>query len=154
MATQQQPVLDANQATLTSPAVRDAWRRKDDANTPASHDVGLLISQLRSYAHLEARTWIVRSKAPKTNILENKLKDAKDAVESRCQMLRNMATAGHTLRGDAALLVEQSPFLRITFQKTQAGLDGSGRLPIIHDMNSCDVPRAYAAATRTPAGRS
>lgn len=145
MATQHHPAFDPNQRLLLGSLLRDAWRQKDKIASTPSPIPGMQITELRSYAHLAARSWIVGNK--KSTAVLDRLEEARNSIESRCQVLRNMIAAGHTLRGDAATLVEHSVFLRETFQKVQAGLGGGAQLPQVEDVNSSTVPRVYAAAT-------
>jgi hypothetical protein len=145
MATQHHPVFDPNQRLVLPSLLRDAWRQKGKLVSTPSHTPGMQIAELRSHAHLEARSWIVGNKRTAA-VLESMLEEARNSVESRCQVLRNMIAAGHTLRGDAATLVEHSVFLRETFQKVQAGLGCGARLPQIEDVHSSTVPRVCAAA--------
>ena len=145
MATQQHPAFDPKQ--LLPSMLRDAARRKEQNLSTPSRGWNGQIGQLCSYAHLEARAWVLRNAGKNKAALAAKLEEAQSSVEARCQILRNMATAGHTLRGDAAVLMQNAPFLETAFQKLQAALSGGDPLPVIEDGASSTVARAYAAAS-------
>jgi cyclic beta-1,2-glucan synthetase len=145
MATQHHPAFDANQLPLT--LLRDTARREAKNVPTSSRGWNGEIGQLCSFAQLEARTWVLRNQGKSKSAVLNKLKEANSIIESRWQILRNMASAGHTLRGDAAVLVENAAFLQMALQKLQAGLTGGEPLPEIEEVSSGTVARAYAAAT-------
>src|ERR1700739_3673317 len=115
MATQQHPAFDPTQ--LPPDLLRETVRQRDKSVPAPARGWKGEIGQLCSNAQLEARTWVLRGSSKGKTVLVSKLEEAKNGVESRCQILRNMSTAGHTLRGDAAVLMQNAAFLQTAFQK-------------------------------------
>jgi cyclic beta-1,2-glucan synthetase len=145
MATQQHPAFDPN-SLLSASLPRDA-RRNEKTAPAASRGSNGEIGQLCFYAQIEARTWVLQNGGKSKIDLQNKLEEARKSVESRCQILRNMATAGHALRGDAELLTQNAALLQTTFQKLRAAMSGGQPLPQVVDGSASTIARVYAVAT-------
>jgi cyclic beta-1,2-glucan synthetase len=144
MATQQHPAFDRN--LLLPSLLRDTVGQREKNAAARSHGWNGEIGQLCSYAQLEAHAWVPRNRRQGKSALVRKLQEARSCHGARLQTLRNMASAGHTLRGDAAVLVENAAFLQIALQKLQAGLTSGEALPEIEEASGGTVARAYAAA--------
>jgi len=149
MATPQQypidPKLDAK-APLSEVWLRhvDRKRHKDEALL-LLHPSTMQREQLRSYAHMEARSWQVAAAKERTSFLEKKWKEAKESIESRCQVLRNAAEAGHALHGEAKALAEHISLFRESMLEVKGALPDVGGLTQVEGTGYRNVPRAYAS---------
>jgi hypothetical protein len=103
-------------------------------------------NQIRSYAHTEAQSWQPsRSGKSRGTSLEMTWKHTKETLESRWEILRKLATAGHVLQGEARTFVEERELIREGLQEVEGSIRETGRLPRVADSGANDVPRAYAA---------
>jgi hypothetical protein len=111
------------------------------------NDSELLSNQILSYAHAEVQSWQPPRKVKICgSSLEATWKHAKETLESRWEILRKLATAGHVLQGDARAFVEERELVREGLKGVQGSTRDTGPLPRVPSKGSIDVPRAYAAA--------
>jgi hypothetical protein len=144
MATQQQFPLDPNTA-LAPILIRNAGRLRRQDQALLSATAIMQREQLRSYAHMEARSWIIDGKG-RSSLLEVKWRDTKECIEKHCQALRDAATAGHALKGEAQTLADNASFLRESLKEVRDALSDTGRLAQVEMVGSYQrVPRAYAS---------
>ncbi|HLZ93631.1 MAG TPA: glucoamylase family protein [Candidatus Acidoferrum sp.] len=143
MATHQQFSLDPN-AALASMLARSPGRRRPHEEA-ISQGVAMLREQLRSYAHMEARSWNLKGNKRSGSLLEAKWKEAKESIEKQCKKLREAATAGHVLNTQAKALVDHVGLLRESLQEAGTALDEGARLAQVESSSFRRVPRAYAS---------
>jgi cyclic beta-1,2-glucan synthetase len=147
MATQQHPVLDPNQALPTAGPLRNATRRKEYCGSaPRRRDRdNAHYGQLWLGAFLESQSWKVCDASKRIPAFEAKWDAAKESIETSCRILRNMASAGHKLRGDAELLLGISDFLGENLQQTEEPRRNAGKFPQVECGDWTCLPRVYAA---------
>ncbi len=111
MATQQQFPLDPNTA-LAPISMRNGGRKRHAGELLHVQSVAMQREQLRSYAHMEARSWQVIDGKERPVFLDVKWREAKESIETRCRSLREAAAAGHTLNGEAKALADHIALFR------------------------------------------
>lgn len=145
MATQQYPALDLNQPLPPCASLRNAGWRKDYCGQAPRRSGNVHHGQLWLGAFLEAQSWKARDTSKRVPALEAKWEGAKESIETSCQMLRNLASAGHQLRGEAEVLLGISNLLRQNLQQTKRAVRNAGELPQVESGEWMSLPRAYAA---------
>src|ERR1700737_2376693 len=143
MATQQQFPLGPK--TAPAPIWKRNVERKRHLDEGLPPQPAMQREQLRSYAHIEARSWHVIDTQGRGSSMETKWREAKESIETRCQMLRAASAAGRTLDGEAKALADNAGFLQETLQEVKEGLRDAGRLVQIESTGYHCVPRAYAS---------
>jgi cyclic beta-1,2-glucan glucanotransferase len=142
MATQQQFPLDPN--TALAPMWMRNSGRKHHKDAPL-HTVTMLRDQIRSYAHMEARSWKVVDKKERAFLLELNWREVKHSIETRCKALRDAAAAGHSLHGDAKALANHVEILRESLQDVREAIPDARRVAQVEGIGFQSVPRAYAS---------
>ena len=146
MATQQHPAFDPNPPLPSGLSLRNAGWRKDYCGAAPRRSENLHYSHLWLAAVLEAQSWKVRDKSKLIpNALNAKWEEAKESIETNCQILRNLVSAGHKLRGDAEILLGNSKVLRQSLQETKRVVKKARELPQVECGEWSSLPRAYAA---------
>jgi cyclic beta-1,2-glucan synthetase len=143
MATQQQFPLDPN-AALTPIWVRNGGRKRHNDETLRGQSATIQRGQIRSYAHMEARSWRVIDSKDRAFLLELNWKEANQSIETRCKILRDASAAGQTLNAEAKTLADHAGLLRESLQEVRAALRDARRLTQVEGTGSQCVPRAYA----------
>lgn len=147
MATQQHAAVGPEKALMAPSWLRNGARRRNQAGTGPVNESPVFYNQIRSYAHTEARSWQPsRNGKSRGTSLHTAWKQAKVTLESRWEILRKLATAGHVLQGDARTFVEERELVRGVMQGVEGSIREAGRLPRVTGAGSIDGPRAYAAA--------
>jgi cyclic beta-1,2-glucan synthetase len=146
MATQQQFPLDPNSA-LAQLWARNGGRRRQKVEHLSPQSGTMQREQIRSYAHIEARSWEVVDSKERALDLESKWKEPKESIETRNQVLREAAAAGHSLNQEAKTLTDNIALLRESMQVVKAGFGGTKNLPHIEIEGLRCVPRAYASVS-------
>jgi len=145
MATQHYPGFESSASLAGAGALRDGARRKEYCgSTPRSHG-NVQYGQLWLGALLEAQSWKVREKNTRIPGFEAKWEEAAESIETRCEILRNLASAGNRLREDAAILLGNSDRLRQSLQRTKEAIRDVSKQPQVEIADGWYVPRAYAA---------
>jgi cyclic beta-1,2-glucan synthetase len=145
MATPQQFSIDSNTA-LTSMLARTPGRKRSHEQT-LSQGVAILREQLRSYAHMEARTWNLTGSKRRASFLDVKWREAQESIEKRCQKLRDASAAGHELNDEAKALLNHVSLFRESLQEIRGALSEAGRLAQVESPSYRSVPRAYASVS-------
>ncbi len=145
MATQQQPAFDPSASLQPADSLRNAAWRKDYCGSAPTRSVNVHYGQLWLGAMLEAQSWKAREKGKRVAALETKWDAAKESIETNCQTLRNLVSAGHKLRGDAETLLGTSKILRQSLQDTKRVVGNATELPQVECGEWTSLPRAYAA---------
>ena len=146
MATQQHPAFDPNPPLPSGLSLRNAGWRKDYCGAAPRRSENLHYSHLWLAAVLEAQSWKVRDKSKLIpNALNAKWEEAKESIETNCQTLRNLVSAGHKLRGDAEILLGNSKVLRQSLQETKRVVKKARELPQVECGEWTSLPRTYAA---------
>jgi len=143
MATQQQIPLDPNTA-LTPTWVRNGGRKRRSGEMLQGKFATMLSGQIRSYAHLEARSWKVSDGKDRGYLLELNWREARQSIETRCKILSDASAAGQTLSGEAKALADNIGILREGLQQIREALRDARRLTQVEGTGSQCVPRAYA----------
>ena len=147
MATQQHPVINPNEAIPAVSPLRSATSRKEYcAPVVQLRRNNVHHGQLWMGAFLEAQSWKDCKTSRRIPAFEAKWDEAKESIETSCRILRNLAAAGHKLRGDAELLVGISGALRESLQQTKTPVREASDLPQIECGDWTSLPRVYAAA--------
>jgi cyclic beta-1,2-glucan synthetase len=145
MATQQHPVIDTNQPLQAVTPPRSFASRKDDCAPVQLRRNRVHHGQLWMGAFLEAQSWKTCNASHRIPAFEAKWDEAKESIETGCRILRNLAAAGHKLRGDAELLLKISGALRESLQQTKNPVREAGDLPQVECGDWTSLPRVYAA---------
>lgn len=145
MATQRQPAFDPNPSLPGAGSLRNAAWRKDYCGSAPRRSENVHYGQLWLAAILEAQSWKVREKKMRVSALNVKWAGAKESIETSCQILRNLVSAGHKLRGDAEMLLGNSSVLRQSLQETKRVIRNASDLPQVECGEWTNLPRAYAA---------
>jgi cyclic beta-1,2-glucan synthetase len=145
MATQQHPVIDTNQPLQAVTPPRSFASRKDDCAPVQVRRNRVHHGQLWMGAFLEAQSWKTCNASHRIPAFEAKWDEAKESIETGCRILRNLAAAGHKLRGDAELLLKISGALRESLQQTKNPVREAGDLPQVECGDWTSLPRVYAA---------
>jgi cyclic beta-1,2-glucan synthetase len=145
MATQHYPGFDATSALPGAVALRNGARRKEYSGATTRCHVSTQPGQLWLGALLEAQSWKVREKSSRIPAFEAKWKEVADSIETRCEILRNLDSAGNRLREDAAILLGNADRLRQSLQKTKKAILEASEQPQVEVTDGWYVPRAYAA---------
>src|SRR5215469_17648530 len=146
MATQQYPAIDPNQALPAADAVRSSISRKEYCPPVRPRNNNVHHGQLWMGAFLEAQSWKDCKISQRVPAFEAKWDEAKESIETSCRILRNLAAAGHKLRGDAELLLKVSGSLRESLQETKKPVREARDLPQVQCGDWTSLPRAYAGA--------
>ena len=146
MASQQQFPLDLN-TPLAHMWARNGGRQRQKDQLLSVQSATMQREQLRSYAHMEARSWEVMVSKERAVLLETKWKEAKDSIETRNRILREAATAGHSLNQEAKTLTDNIALLRETIQEVKAAFRDARNLPHVETAGFTCVPRAYASVS-------
>src|SRR5215469_2382058 len=146
MATQQYPAIDPNQALPAADAVRSSISRKEYCPPVRPRNNNVHHGQLWMGAFLEAQSWKDCKISQRVPAFEAKWDEAKESIETSCRILRNLAAAGHKLRGDAELLLKVSGSLRESLQETKKPVREAADLPQVECGDWTSLPRVYAAA--------
>jgi hypothetical protein len=144
MATQQQFPLDPNSA-LAPISMRNGGRKRHDHELLQVQSATMQREQLRSYAHMEARSWQVIDRKERPFLLEVKWREAKESIETRCRTLRDAATAGHKLNSEAKALADHIALFRESLQEVREALRDAKPLAHIESVGCRRVPRVYAS---------
>ena len=144
MATQQQFPLDVSTA-LDPIWRRNGARRRNQLESLPPHATAMQREQLRSYAHLEARSWKLTSARRNNSFLEQKYQRTKESLETQIQALRKRAASGSALNRGAQALVEEHALLREILQGVKGAVRDARHLAQIEGTASRCLPRAYAA---------
>jgi hypothetical protein len=144
MATQQQFPLDSDTA-LAPISMRNGGRKRHKGELLPVQSATMQREQLRSYAHMEARTWQVIDRKERPFLLDVKWKEAKDSIETRCRTLRETAAAGHALNSEAKALTDHIALFRESLQGVHEGLRDAKPLAHIESIGCRRVPRVYAS---------
>jgi cyclic beta-1,2-glucan synthetase len=145
MATQHYPGLDSTPSLLGAGSLRDGARRKEYCGSAARYRGTVQYGQLWLGALLEAWSWKVRPKSTRIPAFEAKWQEAADSIETRCEILRSLASAGNRLREDAAVLLGNSDRLRQSLQRTKEAIREASKQPQVEIADGWYVPRVYAA---------
>jgi cyclic beta-1,2-glucan synthetase len=145
MATQHYPGLESGQSLPGADSLRDGARRKEYCGSTTRHRGTVQYGQLWLGAFLEAWSWKVREKNTRIPAFEAKWQETADSIETRCEILRNLAAAGNRLREDAAILLGNSDRLRQSLQRTKEAIREAGEQPQVEIADGWYVPRVYAA---------
>jgi cyclic beta-1,2-glucan synthetase len=145
MATQHYPGFDSSASLPGAGALRGGARRKEYCGSTQRCRGSVQEGQLWLGALLEAQSWKVRDKSTRIPAFEAKWKEAAESIETRCEILRNLASAGNRLREDAAILLGNFDRLRQSLQKTKEAILDAGEQPQVEITDGWFVPRAYAA---------
>src|ERR1700685_3532897 len=145
MATQQHPVSDPHPSPQSAGSLRNAGWRKDYCGSAPRRSGNVHYGQLWLGAILEAQSWKVREKGKRIPALATKWEGAKESIETNCQILRNVVSAGRKLRGDAEILLGNSSALRQSLQDTKRAVANASELPQVECGEWTSLPRAYAA---------
>src|SRR5713101_8430837 len=146
MATQQQFALDPN-TPLAQLWARNGGRKRQKDQLLSVQSATMQREQLRSYAHMEARSWEVVESKERALPLETKWKEAKETIETRNRILREAAAAGHSLNQEAKTLTDNIALLRETMQEVKAAYRDARDLPHVETAGLTCVPRAYASVS-------
>jgi len=147
MATQHHATVGPEKALMAPSLLRSGARRRNQMGTGPVNDSATVYNQIRTYAHAEAQSWQPSRKGKSRGTsLESTWKHAKETMESRWEILRKLATAGHVLQGEARTFVEERELVREGLLEVEGSIHDAGRLPRVSSQASNDVPRAYAAA--------
>ena len=122
MATQQQFPLDPNTA-LAPIWMRNGGRQRQTGELLQVQSATMQREQLRSYAHMEARSWQVIDPKERLLLLDVKWKDAKESIETRCRSLRDGAAAGRKLNSEAKTLADHIALFRESLQEVRAAME-------------------------------
>jgi cyclic beta-1,2-glucan synthetase len=145
MATQHYPGFDSSASLPGAGTLRNGARRKEYCgSTPRCHG-NVQYGQLWLGALLEAQSWKVRDKSARIPAFEAKWEEAAESIETRCEILRNLASAGNRLREDAAILLGNSDRLHQSLQRTKEAIRDVSKQPQLEITDGWYVPRAYAA---------
>ncbi|HXN54125.1 MAG TPA: glucoamylase family protein [Candidatus Acidoferrum sp.] len=144
MATQQQFPLDPNTA-LAPLWIRTGRRKRHQDEVLPLRPATMRQEQLRSYAHMEAQSWLVVDIKERASFLETKWREAKDSIETRWEALRDSSAAGHALNGEAMALIDNAGLLRESLQEAREVLRNAGRLAQVESTGYQCVPRVYAS---------
>jgi cyclic beta-1,2-glucan synthetase len=142
MATQQQFPLDPNTA-LAPMWLRNGGRKRH--HDEPLHTVVLLREQIRSYAHMEVRSWKVTDRKERSFLLELNWREVRQSIETRCKDLRDASAAGHSLHGDAKALANSVEILRESLQEVRQAIPDARRVAQVEGSGFQRVPRAYAS---------
>ena len=124
MATQQHAAVGPEKALMAPNWLRNGARRRNQAGTGPVNESAAFYNQIRLYAHTEAQSWRPsRNGKSRGTSVQTTWKQAKETLESRWEILRKLATAGHVLQGDARTFVEERELVREALQ----GVEGSIR---------------------------
>jgi cyclic beta-1,2-glucan synthetase len=145
MATQQQFPLDPN-AALTPTWIRNGGRKRHSDEMLRATSATMQSGQIRSYAHMEVRSWKVVDGKDRAFLLELNWREAKQSIETRCKILREASAAGESLNGEAKALADNIGILRESLQEVREALRDARRLTQVEGTGSQCVPRAYAGA--------
>jgi cyclic beta-1,2-glucan synthetase len=145
MATQHYPGFDSSASLPGAGALRDGARRKEYCGSTQRCRGNVQYGQLWLGAILEAQSWKVRDKSARIPGFEAKWEEAAESIETRCEILRNLASAGNRLREDAAILLGNSDRLRQSLQRTKEAIRDVSKQPQVEITDGWYVPRAYAA---------
>src|ERR1700676_3319622 len=96
-------------------------------------------------AFLEAWSWKVRSKSSRIPAFEAKWDEVADAMETKCEILRSLASPGDRLHEDAVVLLGNSDRLRQSLQRTKEAIREASEQPQVEITDGWYVPRVYAA---------
>ena len=145
MATQHYPGFESSASLPGTGALRDGARRKEYCGSTPRRRGNVQYGQLWLGALLEAQSWKVRDKSTRIPGFEVKWEEAAESIETRCEILRNLASAGNRLREDAAILLGNSDRLRQSLQRTKEAIHDVSKQPQVEIADGWYVPRAYAA---------
>ena len=143
MATQQQLTLDPN--TALAPIWMRNGGRRQNGELQKVQSATMQREQLRSYAHMEARSWQVIDGKERPFLLDAKWKDAKESIEKRCRSLRDGATAGRKLNREAKGLADHIALFRESLQEVRDALRDAKPLAHVESTGCRRVPRVYAS---------
>jgi hypothetical protein len=143
MATQQQFPIDPDTA-LASVLMRNGGRPRNEELLPLQ-SATVQGEQIRSYAHMEARSWQVKDGKERTYLMEVKRRDAKESIETGCRVLREGAVAGRALNSEAKTLTENIALMRESLQEVKEALRNTKQLAQVEGPGGRCVPRVYAS---------
>jgi len=146
MATQQQFPLQPN-TPLAQLWARNSGRKRQKDQLLSVQSATMQREQLRAYAHIEARSWEVVDSKERALPLETKWKEAKESIETRNQILREAAVAGHSLNQEAKTLTDNIALLRESMQEVKRTLRDAKHLAYVETAGFRCVPRAYASVS-------
>src|SRR5258705_13567001 len=95
MASQQQFPLDLN-TPLAQLWARNGGRQRQKDQLLSVQSATMQNEQLRSDAHMEARSWAVMGRKKRAALLGTKWKEAKDCIETRNPILETAEADGHS----------------------------------------------------------
>jgi cyclic beta-1,2-glucan synthetase len=145
MATQHYAGFDSSPSLPGTGAPRDGARRKEYCGSTPKCRGNVQYGQLWLGALLEAQSWRVRDKSTRIPAFEAKWEETAESIETRCEILRNLASAGNRLREDAAILLGNSDRLRQSLQRTKEAIRDACEHPQVEITDGWYVPRVYAA---------
>src|SRR5258706_63614 len=125
--------------------MRNGGRKRHAGELLHVQPVAMEREQLRSYAHMEARSWQVIDGKERPVLLDVKWREAKESIETRCRSLREAAAAGHTLNGEANVLADHIALFRESLQEVREALRDAKPLAHIESTGCRRVPRVYAS---------
>jgi cyclic beta-1,2-glucan synthetase len=143
MATQQQFPLDVD-AALAAIWIRNGGRKRHKDEPLPVQPATMHRDEIRSYAHMEARSWKVIRSNERASLLELKWKEAKRSIETRCKILRDASAAGHALNGEAKALADHAGIFQESLQEVREAIREGRRLAQVEGAGFQCVPRAYA----------
>ena len=146
MATQQQFHLDPDSA-LAQLWARNGGRKRQKDEPFSLPSATMQREQLRSYAHIEARSWEVVEGKERSAVLETKWREATKSIETRVRVLREAAAAGHLLNQEAKSLADHITLFRESMQTAKEALGDAKQLPKVQGEGFRCVPRTYASVS-------
>ena len=147
MGTQQPIQLDPH-AALTPFWMRNAPRKRASADAFPVHAAGLLNEEIRSCAHLEAQSWRLSATKQGDHLLRQKWAQAKQAIESQAQSLKDLEAAGQTLSSQAKFFLDEYELVRGTVQEIGKFISQPASLTQVEIAGSRCLPRAYMGVAR------
>jgi cyclic beta-1,2-glucan synthetase len=143
MATRQQLPLDSSGA-LAPPWTRNPGRKRHQ-NEALPLQAAIQREQIRSYAHMEARSWKVVASKDRAFLLELNWKEVNQSIETRCKTLREASAVGQRLHREAKALADNVAILRESLQEIRRAIREARNLTQVEGTGYQRVPRAYAS---------
>src|ERR1700692_2140348 len=113
MATQHHATVGPEKSLAPPSLLRNGARRRNQAGTGPVNESAMVYNEIRLRAHAEAQSWQPSRKGKSRGTsLESACKHVKETLESKWEILRKLATAGHVLQGEARTFVEERELVR------------------------------------------